>query len=912
MICRLRAQAPWWAVGLVLLLPALGGGFSLLLGWPQATFFFTLILAWMLTAPGAVRRLPWWYWLLGGSLAALALLWLWPGESLLFLSPNRRLWPGPDGSFSGVAADRVSTREALFQALGFMAVLGIALVAFDRPGWRRLLMRWMAVCIALTMAFAVVIHFWRVPIILLPDVPVLYWQRLSVPFTGANLGAAFFGSCLPFGIGIWMVHSTEERYLPVRRVWQLIGAATVMVLLSLQVMTQNRWMWIALAPFLAGGLTWYLLRKRSRGRRLRTLALVAVFFLVLGLFLSLFDPGRVIERFVLLIESEDGDSNRVLIWRNAWNTFAEYPWVGVGLGGFGEVCPTTAPEGIYKWPRYAHSEPMQWLAETGLVGTALLAIVMGGMALTVWRQIRRRDAWLERIPFALAALLILSACLVDFPLRCPALLFLFALYLGVVLSADRSAEELAQESRPTPAAEPVSSPVASAAMRWRGLAGWAAAVIFLVMGVVFLPLGSALFDRGLALSQYHAVLRKDKQSQDAQTAMAAAERLLAASHRQTRWSAEALSKIISGQNNPEQQDAYLPVIEAVLADCPYHDSLYYFQAMVALNRSDFTAAAQYNAKARTCASTNRRTLRKIAELDWFLVVYAANAEERRTRLMHAQETTRWLLENDPELLFDLAQGCREQLEIPLDEFLPAIPANWSETAVLSRVCLEADRPLTALGVIAEQDLHGQKESQELNFVRPEARLTRWDLALLATTGQAQAMSDRLAGSYLKLPTAARPGMVADVRMQGWGVLNAQQWDNFTTMVEGAMPDAMERYELGRLYQKLGAAERAHQCWLTAYKSKRTPQVAAALALFYRERHAWAAALEFAMDGTHLDDKDPNAWRLLAIVALEAKDFATAKTAFDRYKTLAPARAEADFSLHGAILQRTGAAPGGKP
>ncbi|HTL51063.1 MAG TPA: hypothetical protein VL860_00655, partial [Planctomycetota bacterium] len=253
MIARIRKQAPWWAIGLVLILPALGGGFSLLCGWPQASVIFTIILAIMLTHPDEPRRLPWWYWTLGAGLAVLALLWLWPGPSLIFLSPTRANWPGPSGEISGIAANRVGTFESLFQALGFYAVLGIALLALDRPARRRSLMRWMLVCLGSVFASALLIHFFHMNSHILPDLPVLFWDRLNYPFTGANLAAAFFVSSLPFAAGMCLVFSPEERYMPIRRVWQVIGMVAFLCMLALQMMTKNRWMWVSLAPFLLGG-----------------------------------------------------------------------------------------------------------------------------------------------------------------------------------------------------------------------------------------------------------------------------------------------------------------------------------------------------------------------------------------------------------------------------------------------------------------------------------------------------------------------------------------------------------------------------------------------------------------------------------------------------------------------------------
>lgn len=87
-----------------------------------------------------------------------------------------------------------------------------------------------------------------------------------------------------------------------------------------------------------------------------------------------------------------------LIWRDTLSLWLAHPWLGCGLGRFHIEFPAFAsPELRALWPEskvivnFAHNEYLQVLAETGLVGFALWAGVVGGWlaAAVVWA--RRAD-----------------------------------------------------------------------------------------------------------------------------------------------------------------------------------------------------------------------------------------------------------------------------------------------------------------------------------------------------------------------------------------------------------------------------------------------------------------------------------------------------------------------------------------
>lgn len=81
-------------------------------------------------------------------------------------------------------------------------------------------------------------------------------------------------------------------------------------------------------------------------------------------------------------------SNRYDFWRVAWNQFEGAPLAGVGADNFQQDYLADARSG--EQPRYPHSVELRTLAQTGLVGTALLSVALAAALLAAWRALRLR------------------------------------------------------------------------------------------------------------------------------------------------------------------------------------------------------------------------------------------------------------------------------------------------------------------------------------------------------------------------------------------------------------------------------------------------------------------------------------------------------------------------------------------
>lgn len=71
----------------------------------------------------------------------------------------------------------------------------------------------------------------------------------------------------------------------------------------------------------------------------------------------------------------EGLAPRLFIWEHAWQMFANHPWLGVGIDGFGHALVGQLEAGARMWgvDQYAHNLPLQLLAVTGLAGFLAVA-----------------------------------------------------------------------------------------------------------------------------------------------------------------------------------------------------------------------------------------------------------------------------------------------------------------------------------------------------------------------------------------------------------------------------------------------------------------------------------------------------------------------------------------------------------
>lgn len=127
------------------------------------------------------------------------------------------------------------------------------------------------------------------------------------------------------------------------------------------------------------------------------------------------------------------DARRYLVMKGALAIFWQYPWLGSGIGTFGDLIYQYEPVGFAHF-HYAHSDWLQLLVEGGLAGFLLLAAAAAVFFATLSKQVRQRRDHLSRY-LGLGGLAALGAgifhSLGEFPFHIPALSLVFAAIAAV-------------------------------------------------------------------------------------------------------------------------------------------------------------------------------------------------------------------------------------------------------------------------------------------------------------------------------------------------------------------------------------------------------------------------------------------------------------------------------------------------
>jgi hypothetical protein len=230
--------------------------------------------------------------------------------------------------------------------------------------------------------------------------------------------------------------------------WRGVMTAPVMVVLSALIVfalaiagSLSAWAYLGALAMLAGAFFW-----RQRGPAQRDLfvycvsllaALSAMQWLVQLSWMQGATPALTALERLSDVETPGSMGVRLRLWRDAWEIFLQAPWLGKGYGRFawehflqvgaGEAL---AREGLY---HHAHNILMQLLAETGLLGTVIVA---GGVIGWVW-GLRRSDFdaglwWL----LAVVTVLCLHS-MIEYPLWYAYFLGIAAVLLGAAGVAER-------------------------------------------------------------------------------------------------------------------------------------------------------------------------------------------------------------------------------------------------------------------------------------------------------------------------------------------------------------------------------------------------------------------------------------------------------------------------------------------
>ncbi len=194
-------------------------------------------------------------------------------------------------------------------------------------------------------------------------------------------------------------------------------------------------------------LAWFFFRRSARnvetGRLALALALATCWLVCCQLFnrelvallswlgLPLGNVGSGVDRML----AGGFGARRWVEWQKAWQVFQEHPLFGVGLGGYAaqsvrlEVVMGFAGQWSESWLfTHSHNLILQLLAETGLLGTAVVVV---GLCWAFLPFFRKEQANAHSLLVVLLAMVLLLHSMVEYPLWYMTFLSLFAVLLGL-------------------------------------------------------------------------------------------------------------------------------------------------------------------------------------------------------------------------------------------------------------------------------------------------------------------------------------------------------------------------------------------------------------------------------------------------------------------------------------------------
>ena len=265
--------------------------------------------------------------------------------------------------------------------------------------------------------------------------------HVSGTFTNRNHLAGYLVMCLSTGIGI-MIANLDHRtgFSWKQRLHYLVQLSlsakfrlrlTLVIMVIALVMTHSRMGNSAFfASLLSTGLIALLLYRHA----LRSTIILIASLVIIDIFIvgTWFGVEEVVERLgQTSLESEHRDETDV----HVLDQWQDYRLTGSGLGSFYAVFPKYKNEleagGFY---RHAHNDYLEFASETGIIGLALLGMIMiWTMGVALVAQYRRGDPLMRGISFAaimgITAILIHST--VDFNLQIPANALTFMLLMAM-------------------------------------------------------------------------------------------------------------------------------------------------------------------------------------------------------------------------------------------------------------------------------------------------------------------------------------------------------------------------------------------------------------------------------------------------------------------------------------------------
>ena len=271
--------------------------------------------------------------------------------------------------------------------------------------------------------------------------PIAHSSQASGGYVNRNHLAGLLEMSLAVGIGL-MIGQLEDRP---RRSWREFSHDVAVLLLSRKailrlllvimvvalVMTRSRMGNTAFFASLlvAGAIGLALSRHAPRGTVLLIASLIAIDLAVIG---TWFGVERTVKRITDTTVQQVEERVDPSVY--AVKIAEDYPLFGTGGGTFYTAFTRYRGPGIDAYYDHVHNDYVQFLAETGAIGIALMGLfVLSAFACAVLAQWRRSDPQLRGVAFGvvMGVVAIGIHSTVDFNLQIPANAFIFVILLAL-------------------------------------------------------------------------------------------------------------------------------------------------------------------------------------------------------------------------------------------------------------------------------------------------------------------------------------------------------------------------------------------------------------------------------------------------------------------------------------------------
>ena len=360
----------------------------------------------------------------------------------------------PPPSTATISVDRHTTAWALIKSLAYVAMFCLTLVLVRNRSRVRLLITVLVFC---GLAQALYGSLMTLSGLEYGFLAQKRWHLgvATGTFWSRNHLAGYLEMCLALGTGL-MIASLQERNERTWRQWlrdilQLLLSAKVRLRIYLVIMvialvlTRSRMGNTAFfaSLLISGAIGLALSRHAPRSTVIFLASVLILDMFIVGAWFGIDKVAERIQQTSVEAESRDEVSDYTLIyWR-------DYPWTGSGLGSYYASFPKYQGEKVREFQRHAHNDYLQFGAQAGMIGVALLGItVLTSLAAAIFAQARRRDPLMRGISFGatmgIIALLIHSA--VDLNLQIPANAVTFMVILALAWIS-RGLKERGSDSR---------------------------------------------------------------------------------------------------------------------------------------------------------------------------------------------------------------------------------------------------------------------------------------------------------------------------------------------------------------------------------------------------------------------------------------------------------------------------------